>query len=79
MLPGVQQLQFLDNYINIYWIYKFVVFKDRDDITKQTWEHDRVSYKFRDLDDTTEQFTSLKTEMTQPNKFNERLWTLLVY
>jgi hypothetical protein len=42
----------LDSFINIYWIYKFIVFivfRDRNDTTKQVWEPKCVFCKFRDI------------------------------
>ena len=58
MLPGVQQnkiYKFLESSINIYWIYKFILFRDQDNTTEQVWGPKQVICKFRDLDDTVEQ------------------------
>jgi hypothetical protein len=55
----------LDISINIYWIYKFKVFRDRDDTIEQVWEPKRAICMFRDQDDITEQVWGPKRAISE--------------
>jgi len=67
----------MDNSINIYWIYKFTVFRDRDDTTEKVWGLKRVICKFRDLYDTVKQVWGPKRaiwEFRDLDDTDEQVW-----